>query len=844
MASGSSPVRPEPTPGAGCPAGGIIARADVYIEPYQVVTGRWFEFHLGFEDGRSTTIYVRGVKADPVPRVVSARVEARWVGQDRRDLVGPGPNPGPDGLQDARIALARLTPKAEVRSILIAGPAGLRWQFGPNAEAFPRAELIRSPSEPGRADIHFQPARDLAGQVLKLTLTYADGKIDTATLTAGKCSPESTIAYPPPPTLAPLALKTTWLGQDDRSGDVRVGLEGLPASGRIVGADLSDGEDTSWSDRAGGDVPEALPLTFRRGADPTEVELRFPPVRDESEATMTIRIVFADGKSAVGSFPGGPCDPSLRAEPPGTSSVVAKPGDDLNDLANRYGKLILLAGAYRLSRPLVLNHPVTITSDGGAEIVFAQAAGEPAWTAAIKVHAGRTALDHLIVSDSRALSAGDNAVSYGPAVIGTTDDRDRPTGRGHRRLTFTRLVVQAPPPSSKWEETPKMLRLVGATNGVIERNELKGGTIELWGGPWRITENAFAGPPAGTFAHALIGIHEPHDLLIDRNKVRAVEPLGKSWRWLVMTNRGSHVRVVQNIVEGIGPRDNDAVEHPNAPETILTESYRLNFEGKPSGASADGRIVTIPSPQGGPARAGSVLAILSGPQAGQWRRVVLPLGPEAYLLDQPVALAGGAIAIGPGFVTTSFEGNTIDDRGSKVAFPFVLAGQHFGTRLVGNTTRGGGVSARVMAAATESPAPWGWSHTSIFGIVIDGNTFEDSWEGGQLYVEHTALTRPSRGRIYATASLSNNSFALSEAFAASLVRSGRSGTPVALTIGEVPSADAGELILSESGNRSRGRGTSIRVRMATVNGRVVREGSLSLTAEAGTSAGRAPSARR
>ncbi len=827
------------------PAGS--STADVYIEPYQIETGRWFEFQLVFDNGRSTTVQVRGGKADPNLRVPSARMEARWVGQDRRDLVGPGPNAGPDGLQDAHIALARLTPKAEVRSLLIAGPAGLRWQFGPNPEAFPRAELVRSPTEPGRADLYFQPGRDLAGQALKLTLAYADGKIDTATLAAGKGNPGLAMAHPTPPTLAPLALKATWLGQGggsgEHAGDVRVALEGLPASGRIVGADLGDGDGTAWSDRAGGDVPEALPLTFRRGSDPTKAELRFPPVRDESGASLTLRVVFADGQSAVGSFPGGLCDPTLRAEPPAASSVVAKPGDDLNDLANRYGNVVLSAGTYTLARPLVLNRPVTITSDGGAEIVFAQAAGEPAWTAAIKVHVGRTTLDNLTIRFAGPVR-WDGAVSYGPAVIGTTDDRDKPTGRFIAGLAFTRLNVQAPPPSSKWEETPKMLRLVGATNGVIERNELKGGMIELWGGPWRIAENTFAGPPAGTFAHALIGVHEPHDLLIERNKVRAAEPRGKSWRWLVMTNRGSHVRVVRNTVEGIGPRDDDAVEHPNAPETILTESYRLNFEGKTSGTSADGRVVTIPAPQGGPARAGSVLAILSGPQAGQWRRIVLPLGPEAYLLDQPVALAGGAVAIGPGFVTTSFEGNTVDDRGSKVAFPFVLAGQHFGTRLVGNTTRGGGVSARVMAAATESPGPWGWSRTSMFGLVIDGNTFEDAWDGGQLYVEHNALTPPSRGRIYATASLTNNRFASSEAFIAARGRAGRSGTPIALTIGAMPSGDAGEIVVSESGNRAQGKGGAIRVRMATVNGRTAREGSLDLPAEAGAAAGRASSPRR
>ena len=818
--------------------------ADVYIEPYQVETGRSFEIQVGFDDGRSATIPVRGGKADHRLRVASARMEARWVGQDRRDLVGPGPNAGPDGVQDVHLALSRLAAKEEIRSILIVGPGDLRWQFGPNPEAFPRAELVRHPSDPGRADLFLHPTRDLSGQALKLNLTYADGKVDSATVNGGKSDPAIRIAPSPLPTLAALSLKSIWLGQG-AGGDVRVALDGLPAIGRIVGVDLSDGDVGGWSDRGNGDIPDALPLTFRREAGSSKAELAFPPVRDESGASMTIRVVFADGRSAVGSFPGGPCDPSLRAEGPASSSVVAKPGDDLNDLANRHGVVSLSPGTYTMARPLVLDHPVTITSDGGAEIVFAQGANEPAWTSAIKIHAGRTTLDRLVLGFAGPVR-WDWKVGYGPAVIGTTDDRDRPSGRVLAGLKFTRLDVQTSPPSSSWEEAPRTLRLVGATNGVIEGNAFKGGMIELWGGPWRIVDNAFDGTPGGTFAHALIAAHEPHDLLVERNKVRPLDPLGKSWRWLVLTQRGSNVRVAHNTIEGVGPRDTDTVEHPNSPETILTESYRLNFEGKTAGTSADGRVVAIPPPQGGPARVGAVLAILSGPEAGQWRRVVLPIGSGAYLLDKPVSLGGGAIAIGPGFVGTSFEGNAIDDRGSKVAIPFVLAGQHFGTRVVGNTTRGGGVSARVVATATESPGPWGWSHTSMFGLAIEGNTFEDAWDGAHVIVEHNGLARPSRGRVYATASIANNPFVASDSYLDAQARAARSGAPVALTIGEPPSGDAGELVVAESGNRGRGgrAGLSARVRMATVNGRVVRDGHQSLPAPAGGSAGRGSTPRR
>ncbi len=95
-------------------------------------------------------------------------------------------------------------------------------------------------------------------------------------------------------------------------------------------------------------LADPLPLSFRRATESGRARLAFPPVRDETGATMTLRIVFADGRSAIGSFPGGACDPSLRWEGPAATRVEAKPGDDLNDLANRYGTVALAPGTSML----------------------------------------------------------------------------------------------------------------------------------------------------------------------------------------------------------------------------------------------------------------------------------------------------------------------------------------------------------------------------------------------------------------------------------------------------------------------------------------------------------------
>jgi len=811
------------------------AAADVYVEPYRIEPGRQFDFHLTFADNRTVAFSCRGGKADPNLRMPGTGIEVRWIGQDRQDRAGPSPNVGPDGVQDVHLGLSKLTPKEEIRSILIAGPGDLRWQFGTNHEAHTGIEQVRNTTDPTRADLYFHPVRDLAGQTLKITLTYANGKTDSATVTGGKTDPALKLAPAVAPRLNTVTVKSTWLGQGP-AGDVRVRLDGLPAYGRLDAAFLSDGVVGGWSDRAG--QAGWLPLAFHRGANASQAELTFPPLRDETGATMTVRLVYGDGRSAIATFPGGPCDPSLRAPAPEASTVQVKPGDDLNDLANRFGTVNLAAGTYSLSHPLILNRPVTITSAGGATLVFSQAASDPAWTAAIKIHAGRTTLDRLAIRFAGPVR-WDHDVSYGPAVIGTTDNRDKPTGNVVAGLAFTRLDVQGPPPSTAWEEAPKSLRLINATNGVIEANVLKGGTIECFGGPWRLLGNKHDGTPAGSFTYVIASIHSPHDVLVARNRVKPLDPAGKSWRWLVLTNSGANVRVADNVVEHVGPRDDDTHEHPNSPENVLTESYKLTFEGKTTGTWFDGRVIGISAAQGEAATVGSVVSILSGPQAGEWRRVVMPIGPNSFLLDRPVALGGGAISISPGFVDTSFENNTIDARGSKIAMPFVLAGQHFGTKLIKNHTYGGVESFRIFASGSEVPVHWGWSHNPMFGLVFDGNTFEDGWDGAFLGVHHEPLIRATRGRVYMTATLTNNTFVRSEAFLSAHRQAKRGKPPVALLLGWRPSGDPGEFIVNESGNHRQGGppGPSILVHMTTLNGRAIKDAPMSFADQASAKAG-------
>jgi hypothetical protein len=68
-------------------------------------------------------------------------------------------------------------------------------------------------------------------------------------------------------------------------------------------------------------------------------------------------------------------------------------------------------------------------------------------------------------------------------------------------------------------------------------------------------------------------------------------------------------------------RDNDKMPNPNAPEIMLTESYRLNYEGFPARVSADGWIVQIPLMMYWKVEPGCILSILSGPHAGEYFRI-------------------------------------------------------------------------------------------------------------------------------------------------------------------------------------------------------------------------------
>jgi len=810
--------------------------ADLFIEPYQRDSGRPYELKLTYDDGSTADFWVTGGPVDPNLRMPSAALQAAWIGQDGHDLTGAGPGVGPDGLQDAHLAIGGLSTTDAVVAIAVAGPGGESWEYGPDPQAAWNAELAAHADDPSKADLYLAPPRDLNGQTLTLTVTYAGGKTDTATLIAGRTDPGLRLPAPAPVAIDWNGASARWAGQDGRDpaipGAVHVALAGLPAGRTVVAATISDEVGGAWAYRAGNPAnpavdPDARPLALNQAAGATAADLFFAPIRAESGAILTARLLLNDGTTVATRFPGGAADVALRSPAPAPTAVQARPGADLNALANRYGTVHLAAGTYQLGQPLVLNHPVTITADPGATLVFAQGADAPAWTAAIKIHAGNTTLEGFAVRFAAPIRWSP-AVQYGPAVIGSTDNLDGPGFADPMAgLVLTRLDLLSPPAASAWEEAPRLIRLATAADGIIAGNTLKGGTTEVTGGPWQFLNNTYNGTVPGTYTYAAFAGHYTHDVVVANNSAQVVGASGKSWRFLVLTQAGTGDVVAGNTVLGIGPLDTDTVPNGNAPEILLAEAYRLHYEGAPSAISADGRVLQIPSPQGGPARTGDVVAILSGPEAGQYRRIAQAIDAQTYLMDDPLPQGSYAISIATGFVGETYRGNTVDARGSSVADPLVLAGDEFGTQVIGNTLMGGDEALRAVAPPTESPVLYGWSHAPVLGLVAAGNTLVDSVKGGVLAVLHDAPTRPDEGRVYLSADLADNVVRWSPAFLGHQAAvTAPAGAPRAFTIGDSGGFDPGDLQLAEAGNGmdvppGTNPGPALWVNSGTVNGQAL-----------------------
>ena len=734
---------------------------------------------------------------------------ARWIGQDGQDWTGLGPSVGPDGLQDVHIALSKLEPGVAVKAVRIEGAGKIRWEFGKNPRLLSNAELIRDAKGPAGGELYFQPDHDLKGERLKVMLAYDNDKFETATVVAGACDAGLRVPVAPLPQLNESALAATWLGQDGTSpgsaGDVHLAVTGWPKASAIVAGVLTDAVRYTWIYRTDGqatipDDPEALPLLIKPPADGTSVDVFFSPRRDESKETMTLRLIAADGQNFVVRFPGRSSDLSLLAARPGPSRVEAKPGDDLQAFVEKYGTVVLTPGTFRLARPLVLNRPVTITAEGGATLLFDQGATEPAWSSAIKIHCGNTTLNGFAVRFAGPVR-WNNEISWGPAVIGMTDNLEPHYNDPKLNLTFTHLDLEIPPvkTTSGWVDAVRLMRLIGAKNGVIAGNLLCGGPIEFFDGPWRIVDNDSRGTVAGSFSHEVFGAHASHDLLVRGNRARELRKGGKTWRFLVLVGTGYGDVIERNLIDGIGSIEGDTIPWSNEPEIILTESYKIKYEGTMMDLSSDGRLIRTGRPFTA-GRTGDVVALLAG--AGGRRVAADRPGDRFFQLSGRPADSGrheGCVDIGR-VCRRSLPGQS--DRHpwrTEVVRPR-LGGQPLRDAGRQEPCAGGESVFKLTACPTEAPMMWGWTHAPYLGGVIEGNILEDCERGGVLGVEHDPrYVKSNAGRTYMTVRVAHNVVrwirTLFEACGGRAI--GARGIDHRFS----PSHDPGELVVHATGNR-------------------------------------------
>ena len=461
-----------------------------------------------------------------------------------------------------------------------------------------------------------------------------------------------------------------------------------------------------------------------------------------------------------------------------------------------------------MHRPLVLLRPITLTSDGSATLLFNQAPSEPPWSTAIKVRSGNTTLSGFAIRFAGPVR-WNTAISWGPAVIGMTDNLDPHYDERKENVTFTHLDIESPPVDTKnaWVESPRMMRLIGAASGKIANNVLRGGTIEFLQGPWRILDNDFRGAVPGTFSHGLFTGHATYDLVLKGNRARDVGASGKTWRFLVLSGQGFNDVVERNISDGLGTLEGDSIPWINEPEIILTEAYHVRYEGKVMDLSTDGRLLRTGRPQGvaGAPATSSRFWQAQRPASGGGSSRPSTMPPTLSIVRfrparRPCRSRRDSSA--------RYSRETVSTCGADASRTrWFLWATTSGPASSTITCWGAKAPSNSRPARPKRRCGGAWTHAPFLGGVIERNTFEDAERGGTLGVEHDPrYMKSNQGRTYMTVELDKNVVRWSEPFLRRMAST--KTTPGGLIIGYPPSSDSGELVVCAARTVSKPPGPS------------------------------------
>lgn len=667
---------------------------------------------------------------------------------------------------------------------------------------------------------------------------------------------------------------------------------------------ISDQAGMAWDSTTASEGHNHVYANLRANSD-NVVDLYFPPDRDESPVagstapTMLLQVsVPGDSNVYVTPFMGAAwnlseltASPSAQL-PPSPPTTEAELRADLMSTSPEYDTISLPANqTIVVTQPLEITHSVKIIGNG-ATLLFQQG-DAPAWPASASgaiyvsqvIYANiQLELDDFTIKfDMSAPLRWSNPAGTSPALWdpennpggydhAVLDTRDSNSNENQTFLTLNGMSIYGPPAfdGSSFANLVTQLAQSGDTTheyvgepdvdlilandkdfGTITGSTFQGGPIEVFGGPWAITNNTVLGSTAYTYSPSAFSLHSPHDCVVEGNHVEQSDPNGREFRLVNLASSGFNNTIEDNSFgDGAGQigdelsylADAGQFTGINDPEVILAETgYGVLFEGRPGAISADGRLLVLPDVRAfalpiatGPGLVVSILAGVSSDGAplmnlaGEYFRVAQQVSIDAnndieLLMQDPLPPmpAGGfyIIEVNGGFINTEVVGNSLDLTG-KSSTAVVFNGDDFATRISGNQIIGGSiyntgytgaaiaVTASIGSQSTGNgpfPLPSGWTALPDLGAVIEGNTIKDSLAGVVVGVQHgenywavTVDSASETGRVYFTASVTQNTFewdasflsAWGSAYLADGNNPAQSSTPPTVTVGSGFSAEA------------------------------------------------------
>ena len=331
---------------------------------------------------------------------------------------------------------------------------------------------------------------------------------------------------------------------------------------------LSDQAGLAWDSTSATLGHNHIDATLRSGTD-NIADLYFPPQRNESPATgstlptMQLRVTLpGDPGVYVTPFAGTDWNPAALTDP---LNDQAPPGPAITTEAQLRAALASTSPEYdtinlpanttiTLTQPLEITHSVAFFGNNST-LLFDQG-GSAAWPAsasgAIYVSAPSYTNIQLELSGFTiefAMSAPirwSNPPGAGPALFdpennpdgiehAVIDTRDSNINLNMTVLTLSNMTIVGPPAFDGsafatitaqlgpdglaadqyvGEQDMDLILANDRDTGSIVDSSFQGGSIELFGGPWNITDNQVLGSTAQTYSPSAFALHSPHDVVV------------------------------------------------------------------------------------------------------------------------------------------------------------------------------------------------------------------------------------------------------------------------------------------------------------------------------------------